>query len=391
MSETKPLKIFLIAGEASGDLYASQVMRALKNMHPDIIFYGIGGPEMLKEGLNVVSGYEFLGVIGVFDIIRQFWSYYKLVQDTVDAIFKLDVDLILTLDCWSFNHAIGKRLKARGALFPHFHFVAPAVWAWNSGRAHKAARVFDKLFCLFPFEVPYFEKHHLKTEFVGHPLVHEITTPLFETKKCDRLQLIVMFGSRRREIKLLSPLFAQAMKELFLEKEFDLIIPTFPEYIDTIQKHLENFQGKVTYAQSFKERGEVIRDADIALCASGTVTTELTLKGIPSVVCYKMGPISFMIACRIVKLKFISLTNIILDRPALPELLQNQCHPTGIKRSINALIDQYLVIRKAKNQLKITYSDSWQQVSQGLRLKLESDHQITPCQTVATKVLEEIL
>ena len=297
-------KIFMIAGEHSGDVLGSGLIRSLKDKSPEIQLSGIGGPLMEKQGFKSLMNMEELGVMGIWEVIGQLPRLLKLMEAVVIEIENFNPDVVVTIDLPDFNFEIGKRLKKRGKSKARIvHYAAPSVWAWRPGRAKKVARFLDGMMCLFPHEPPYFTRHGLKSAFVGHPLSeYDPSTadgPAFRERYnigADEVVLAVFFGSRERELDVHAKIFMEAM-EIIREQYFpDLVVifPTLPYLEYEVMKaiHGANYKGFVLVNPD--EKWDEFAACNAALAVSGTVGLELAYMGVPHIIAYKMHPLSWL-------------------------------------------------------------------------------------------------
>lgn len=334
------MKIFLIAGEASGDSIGAKLINALreKSLEPTE-FCGIGGELMEESGMEALLPMSQLSVMGFFEVIPKLPKLYKIYKATIEEIEKRDPDVVVTIDFQEFNFFVGRALKKRGKTKAKIvHYVAPTVWAWRPGRAKKVAQYLDGLVCLFPFEPEYFEKHKLKTVFAGHPLVEEDVDSgdgkIFRAASGipdDAKVVGVFFGSREREFKMLSDILKETL--LYIREEYKdvhVVVPTLPHLEYHIYQILKGFDFP-TYVVSKPElKRNAIDACDMTLAVSGTVALELAYKGMPHVIVYKMHPVNWELAKFVVKVRHAHLANIILKKTVVPEFLQYKCKPEKI-------------------------------------------------------------
>ncbi len=356
------LKIFLVAGEASGDLLGASLMRALKNMHPDIEFHGVGGAAMTAEGLNSLFPMEELSVMGVFEVVPKLFKILSLMSKTVKEILKLQPNALITIDSPDFCFRVAQRVKAKTKSIPCVHYVAPSVWAWRPGRAKKVAGFLDHILTLLPFEPPYFEEHGLKATFVGHPVVERLSSrgdgERFRKKhslKPDQPVLSLLPGSRMSELSRLLDKFSETA-DIVLRNRHNavIVIPTLPH----LKSHIDAFfVGKginpiLVYTE--EEKFDAFAASVAAIAASGTVTLELAMADTPHIIAYKLSPMSAWLAKHLIKTPYVNLINIILKRRVVPELLLEQCEPGPMSKELirlmedrNARADQLTDFRQA--------------------------------------------
>ncbi len=342
------MKIFLIAGEASGDTIGAVLIEALKEQIPgDVQFSGIGGPLMKDAGLDVLLPMDQLNVMGFFELIPALPRLYKIYQATLAEIEKQDPDIVVTIDLPDFNFFIGSGLKKRGkSKAKIIHYVAPTVWAWRPKRAHKIAAFLDGLICLLPFEPEYFEKHGLKTKFVGHPIAQEVQDgdgDAFKKSKGipgDAKVVGLLFGSRESEIKRHGAIMKETM--LHLREKHDniyVVVPTLPHMEYHVLNLLEDFDFPSYVVKEKEYKWDAFASLDVALAVSGTVALELAYKGVPHVILYRMNPLNWQIAKFVIKVRHAHLANIMMKETVVPEFLQHQCKPDKIAEDILKLMD----------------------------------------------------
>jgi len=336
----KTYRIFLSAGEPSGDFLGSQLMKALKGQLGDAVaFEGVGGPLMAAEGLESLFPIEELSVMGLAEVIPHIWRIRRRICETVMAIEATRPDVVVTIDAPGFNFRIGKALKKRTQSIPLVHYVAPSVWAWRPGRARAIAQFLDGLLVLFPFEPPYFLKEGLPTHFIGHPIVElgldKAKDPSFRERHnipATAPVLTLLPGSRRGELSQLLPVFQETVL-LLRQKHPDLhvVIPTLPHLEAQI---LEQFAVPATVVTTPCEKFAAYQESRAALAASGTVSLELAAAGLPMVIAYKVNALTWFLIRRLVKVKYACLVNLLLNREVVPERLQKDCTPPQLAAAL---------------------------------------------------------
>lgn len=326
MQNKKKIKVFIIAGEVSGDVLGARIMREM----PDAEFVGVGGENMTSVGLRSLFPMSDLAVMGIVEVLAHAKTLKKRIKETANAIISEKPDVVLTIDAPGFAKNViktvkqsekGKELINKGLRF--HHVVAPQVWAWREGRAKTYAQIFDKLYAFFDFEVPYFTRHGLDTVAVGHPIsdgLIERKTKRIQSEK-DKIVTLVP-GSRMSEVKRLMPVF-QSVAEMLIANGYSgykFVIPTVETTAEYVKNHIKQWKVKPTLISS-SERYEAYSKSYIAIVASGTVSAELAMLHIPTVVVYKMNPITTWIGKRLIKVKWVSLVNILLNKTVYPEIL----------------------------------------------------------------------
>ena len=340
-------RVAMIAGEASGDLLGAGLIREIRKHFPDAECYGIGGPKMEAEGFTSLFPMEKLSVMGLVEVLgrlRELLGIRRLLRERFIAD---QPDVFIGIDAPDFNLALERRLKAAG--IPTVHYVSPQVWAWRESRLKKIRQGVDHMLALLPFEVDYYQKHNVPVTFVGHPLADQI--PMVPDQNAARQSLDIsassrpviglLPGSRNSEVSKLGTLFldtAHTLRKNFPDARFLIpcanerrkqqILPMVANYPD-LDVTVYNGQAQTVMAAS-----------DAILIASGTAVLEAALHKKPLVVSYKMAPLSFAIISRLVKVKYVSLPNLLVDQELIPELLQNDATPESLSKAmVRALED----------------------------------------------------
>lgn len=328
------VKVYLLAGEPSGDLLGSRLMRALKHQtNNDIAFYGVGGETMQVEGLNSLFDIRDLSVMGFMEVIPSIPKILHHLNEIIRDIKQIQPDVILTIDSYSFSIRVHKLLKKNKIDIPHAHYVAPQVWAWKKGRTKTLPKWIDHLFCLLPNEPAYFTPYGLPTTFVGHPVIEggadkgDAKKFRLEHNLSDQTPVLALLpGSRKNEIKTLLPLFMQTAEEL-AKKYFGLfvVIPTVQTVADKMTEQLKDWKIPHAVILGEKARYDAFSAANIAIAASGTVSLELAMARVPHLIAYRLNPLTATLARRVLKIKYVNLINLLQDKPVIPELLQENC------------------------------------------------------------------
>lgn len=341
------LTVYLVAGEPSGDLLASRLMRALKKKTGGAVrFYGVGGETMAQEGLSSLFDSSELAVMGLMEVIPSIPRILKRISQTVQDIVDKKPDVVVTVDSWSFSARVNKALKARKTGIPQFHYVAPQVWAWKKKRAKTCGRYIDELFALLPYEPPYFEPHGLKTDFVGHPVVEGGASKgdgaAFREEygiAAGAPLLCVLPGSRRSETKYLLPVFQETVSRLKQKyPALRVVVPTVVTVAEKVKKAVASWDVPVTVVTGEKARYNAFAAANAALAASGTVALELAMARVPYCIAYKMNPISSFLAPLVVKGKYVNLVNILADKLIVKEFLLKNCRADWLASEVDLLL-----------------------------------------------------
>ncbi|WP_284652807.1 lipid-A-disaccharide synthase [Flavobacterium terrisoli] len=345
------MKYYIIAGEASGDLHGSNLMKALykEDASADIRFWG--GDLMQSVGGTLVKHYRELAFMGFAEVVMNLKTILNNIKICKADIEKFCPDVIIFIDYPGFNMRIAKWAKERG-IKTHY-YIAPQIWAWKENRIKAVKRDFDKLFVILPFEKDFFEvKHHFKVDFVGHPLIDAIHNrvrtdeAIFrkENKLDDKPIIAILPGSRKQEISKMLSVMLSIVDDF---KDYQFVIAGAPsqEY-HFYEQFLTNKNVKFISNKTY----DLLSVAQAALVTSGTATLETALFKVPEVVCYKGGWASYQIAKRIITLKYISLVNLIMDEEVVTELIQDKFNSKNLKIELSKLLDT-----NYRNNLLIKY------------------------------------
>ncbi len=343
----QPLKVYLIAGEPSGDLLGSRLMRALRRKTAGKVeFFGLGGDTMEAEGLKPLFDISDLAIMGLIEVIPSIPKVLRHIKETVADILRVQPDIVITIDSWSFSARVHQKLRQLKTGIPQLHYVAPQVWAWKKKRAKTMYKYIDALMTLLPQEPKYFTPYHLETVFVGHPVIESEVLQADGNEFRRQYQIpdnkkiiTILPGSRHNEVGRLLPVFAEAARRLLAQNpDFYFVIPT----VRTVARHVKAEAAKLNLpllvVESQQDRYNAFRASSAAIAASGTVALELAICRIPHIIGYKVSPLTAFIADKFLKIQFVNLSNIMLGREVVPELLQEQCIAGNIVRYINELL-----------------------------------------------------
>lgn len=352
--------IYIIAGEPSGDLLGARLMTALEKLTAgQVRFAGIGGPNMQAHGLKTLFPISELAIMGIVEAIPHAFNILRRIKQTRADILRLRPAAVVTIDAPSFSLEVTKGLKGRA--IPLIHYVAPQVWAWKAWRAKQLATFLDLLLVLLPFEPPYFDKWGLRTRFVGHPAVEgreegtvsagspEPSQPPADVASefrqrhgiaADARLLCVLPGSRKGEVSRLCKVFGEGIARLTGRiPNLHLVVPTVANVAAIVREETRTWPAPVTVVEGVDEKHDAFQACEAALAASGTIAVELAVAAVPTVIGYRVNPITAWLASRILKIKYVSLPNLLLDSPLLPELLQQHLTPASIASNLEPLLE----------------------------------------------------
>jgi lipid-A-disaccharide synthase len=316
------MKYYIIAGEASGDLHASNLMKELLSRDTAADFRFWGGDRMQSIGGTLVKHYRDLAFMGFVEVIANLPTILKNLDFCKKDIIQFEPDVVILVDYPGFNLRISTFTKSKG--IKTFYYISPQIWAWKQSRVHQIKRDVDEMFVILPFEKEFYQKFGMETHFEGHPLLDAMkeipNVDEFRKNHQSEGQDIVALlpGSRKQEIKKMLPIMLEAVSK---HPEWKPIIAGVSVHD---LKFYQEIAGEKPIQVVFGETYQLLLNAKAAAVTSGTATLEAGLFGVPLVVCYKGGNISYQIAKRLIKVKYISLVNLILDFPAVKELIQDQ-------------------------------------------------------------------
>ena len=340
-------RVYLVAGELSGDILGAGLMRALKARHPDVEFRGIGGPRMLREGIDSRFPLETLSVMGLVEVLKHLPGLIRVRRALKADALAWRPDIMVGIDAPDFNLGLERQLREAGLTTAHY--VSPSVWAWRQGRVKGIARSVDAMLTFLPFEAAFYVHHRVPVAFVGHPLADEL--PLENNRAAMRTALdlpaegevlALLPGSRANEVRFLGETFLAAAERLCAARpHLRIVVPAAtPERRAELQALLGEhpvLEGRLTLLEGQAREAMVASDA--VLLASGTAALEAMLCHRPMLVAYRMAPLTHALAKRLVKTEWISLPNLIAREALVPELVQEAATPDAIAARLEMLLD----------------------------------------------------
>lgn len=322
--------IFIVAGDQSGDAHAAKLMIELSHLIPDVKFIGIGGEAMERAGLRSLVPLREISVVGFWEVAKRY-SFFKQLLSKCEQLFQLgDIDCFIPVDYPGFNLRLSAIAKKKH--IPVYYYIAPQLWAWGASRAKKLAAVIDKLLVVFPFEVDFFGKFGIETEFVGHPL---LDNDIFSCNLERKNRIALLPGSRFQEIKKHIPIMYKAAS--IIEKELKgakFGIAVSPLIQESVYKKMIPSSWEL-----FSDSRQLMKTSEVGIVKTGTSTLEAALCGMPFVMMYKTSSISYLLAKNLVQLPYISLVNILVNKPVIPELIQQEANPESIARHVLELFN----------------------------------------------------
>ena len=343
MSERSPLRIFIVAGEESGDQLGYKLMQALRARSPGVQFSGVGGKAMTQEGLSSLFAIDDIAVMGFLPVFGRLPLLLKRIAQTAEAVVAQKPDALVIIDSPDFTHRVARIVRKADPKIPIINYVSPTVWAWRPGRAKKMRAYVDHLLALLPFEPRAHEElGGPPCTYVGHPLIERYAD--LRPNDAERLEreeprLLILPGSRRSEVARLLPIFRETVALLVNRVgPIEAILPAVDRLADDITRQTRDWPIPVKILRGEAEKWQAFRTSRAALAASGTVTLELALAQIPMVTAYKVNPVEAAIARRVVRVPSVILPNIILGRNVVPEFLQENCTPQNLSEALIPLM-----------------------------------------------------
>jgi lipid-A-disaccharide synthase len=336
--------IWLLAGEASGDILGYRLMQSLKAARPSLRFAGIGGPRMESTGFVSLFPIRDLAVMGLAEILPRLRSLSRRLDEAVADIGAKRPDLVVTIDSPGFALRLLAKIRPLG--IPRVHYVGPQVWAWRENRVRKFPGLWESLLCLLPFEEAFFARHGLPARFVGHPVLQSGADQGDGARfrhthgiAAEAPIVVLMPGSRRTEAPRLLPVFGRTMA--LLAQDFPAlvpIIPSSPSVADVVAKAARGWPVRPVIVTDVDDKHDAYAAAGAALTKSGTSTLELALAGVPMAVTYRVNPLSAALARRLIRVPHVAMVNLLAGRELVPELLQQDCRPDRLRAVLRSLL-----------------------------------------------------
>lgn len=348
------MKYYIIAGEASGDLHGANLIASLKKKDSRAKIRAWGGNLMKKQGATLVKHYRDLAFMGFVEVLLHLRTILRNLRFCKRDIMRFKPDAIILIDYPGFNMKIAKFAHKHGIKV--YYYISPQVWAWKKRRVHTIKEVVDKMLVILPFEKDFYDEYRVDAHFVGHPLLDELSKVRYinknnfvrQNKLNSKKEIIALLpGSRKQEVG--------RMLEVMLK-----VVDKFPEYQFVVgcapslpEEYYKSLIGNANVQLVFNKTYQLLQVASAALVTSGTATLETALFYVPEVVCYKGNKISYLIAKNLIKVKYISLVNLIMDKPVVKELIQNDLTPENVEAELKQLLTNH----KVQRQLLDDYED----------------------------------
>ncbi|MCX5830372.1 MAG: lipid-A-disaccharide synthase [Deltaproteobacteria bacterium] len=348
--------IMVVAGEASGDLHAAALVRALKRIEPRYRYYGVGGEKLRAEGIELIADSAAMAVIGLTEVFLKLPVILKVMNSLVRSFQEKKPVAVILVDYPDFNLILARKAHARGIKV--FYYISPQIWAWRKGRITTIRRNVDKLAVILPFEAPIYRSAGVNAEYVGHPLLDMIPPPSSQEEAREKLGLragvktvSLLPGSRPGEVAKLLPVCLQAATIMQQQQELQFILPLASTLSrDFVESIINRYNLKITVVSNAIY--DILAAADLAIVASGTATLEAGLMETPMIIIYRVSRLTYLLGRMLIKVKNIGLVNIIAGKTIVPELVQTEANPERLAE----LADRLLGDQSARDRMKIALS-----------------------------------
>lgn len=344
MPDTNCPRIMIVAGEASGDMHGARLIAALKEQAPGAQVCGIGGPELTRQGVEILYDSSQLAVVGIVEVISHLSFIRAALRTLENRLKEQQPDLLILIDYPDFNLIMAKKAKRLG--IPVFYYISPQVWAWRSGRVKTIKKLVDRMAVILPFEQEFYRERGMTVDFVCHPLMDSVRTT--RTRE-DFLQSLgidpestvigILPGSRKREIAGMLPIFLEAAKRM--QKQLAkpvFLLPLAPTLCEDDLLNNGLAEAGVEVQVIREDRYDLMAACGAVMAASGTVSLELAILNVPMVISYRVSPLTYFLGRRLIKVQYASLVNLVAGREVVPELLQNEAVPEKIADATIRLI-----------------------------------------------------
>jgi len=339
------MKLYVIAGEASGDALGAALLAGLKSLRPDLQVRGIGGPLMQAEGLHSLFPMEELSVMGLAEVLPKYAHLKRRIREAAADVLAAAPDALITIDSPDFVLRVARIVRAARPDLRTIHYVAPSVWAWRPGRAAKMAHVIDHVLALLPFESPYMTAAGMTCDFVGHPVV---SAPRASTAEAQAFRadlggggplVLALPGSRRGEVARLAPVIGGVLDRVRAEHpQVQVVLPTLRSVAAMVEGLTADWPVRPRIIEAPEAKRAAFAAADVAIAASGTVSLELAANAVPMVIAYDMHPVTMWLMQRMARVDTVTLVNLVSDTRVVPEFLGGRCTPDLIAPALLGLI-----------------------------------------------------
>ncbi len=330
------MRIHLVAGEASGDVLGARLIAAIRAREPGAVFSGIGGERMAEQGFTSLFPIRELALMGLLEVLPSLRRLARRLDEAVEDVAARRPDMLVTIDSPGFTLRLAERVKARLGI-PVVHYVAPQVWAWRPGRVAKLARRVDRILALLPFEAAFFEAAGLRVDFVGHPVLENQPGDAARLALPEgRRPLLIMPGSRMGEVGRLLPLFEETLRRL--PAGVQPVVALAGPVEDVVRARTAAWPVPPVLVRDAAAKRDAMAGSAAGLIKSGTSSLECAAAGLPHVVAYRVNPVTAFLVRRMVRVRFASLVNLLLDREVVPEFIQQDCTPDRLAEAVARLL-----------------------------------------------------
>ncbi len=337
----------IVAGEASGDLHGAKLVQAIQALEPGLRFCGVGGRELSEAGVEILYPASRIAVVGIVEVFSHLGDILAARRSLIRQMEQSKPSLLILIDFPDFNLLLAAKAKKLG--IPVFYYVSPQVWAWRSGRVKKIGHLTDRIGVILPFEQSFYRQRGVAVDFVGHPLMDSVKTTMspksflaMHNLAGDALKVGLLPGSRIKEISSLLPVFLKAALLLQQQsrKKIVFLVPRASTISQDLldQNGLDDYKTVLDIKVISQNRYDLMAACDVVVTASGTVTLELAILGVPLVTTYSVSPLTYLLGRLLVKLDFFSLVNLIAAKKVIPELLQHQVTPANIAAELQGIL-----------------------------------------------------
>jgi len=350
----------MIAGEASGDLHGSHLVKEMLSLDPTLQFYGVGGKKMKNEGVELIADSKEMAVVGITEVLLKLKRIYQIYRKLKNSLTSNSPSLVILIDYPDFNLRFAREAKKKN--IPIVYYISPQVWAWRKGRIKKIGRLIKKMIVIFPFEKKIYEEAQIDVDFVGHPLLDAIRSQFSREEAFQQFSLSsgvttigLLPGSRMNEVKRHLPPMIKAIP--LISKQINpvqFIIPVAPGLdLGEVQNLVGSKRENIRVVEN--NTYDVMRISDVVIVASGTATIEAAIMGAPMIVVYRVSPLTYLLGKMLIKVKNIGMVNIIAGKTVVPELIQKDVTPEKITSAVVQILEnpsKQEEIKKELNSLK---------------------------------------
>lgn len=348
-------KIMIIAGEASGDLHGARLAKALRQKNADLFLFGIGGESLKAAGVRILVDAASLAVVGITEVVFKLANLRQGMRTAKDALHHPKPDLLILIDFPDFNLHVAAAAKKEN--IPILYYISPQIWAWRTSRVRKIGALVDHVAVILPFEEQFYRAHHVPVTFVGHPLLDAALPPAPASRSLDPPEVVrigLLPGSRDREVESMLPVMLKAAEDLARsDRPVRFVISKAPTVADAAYQEIiarQNPQAPFDFHPG--PVSEIFAECDLVVAASGTVTLEAAIAGVPMVIIYKVSALSYLLARLLVKVNYIGLVNLISDEPVVTELVQGDATAANIAAEVDRLITHPAELERMRAKLR---------------------------------------